>query len=445
VIWRDAILLATRSVGRRLGRTVLTMLAVGLAAALLSSLLIATSAARARVLDQVTEGGPLTGIRVDAAAPEPGAVDSDNPPRGAPRSIDKVALRRIAALPGVRSVVPVIVNPVFIVPPAAPATSAHFGRGTQLSNGRVDPYFDSMVGIDLARAGQVPITVVSGRLPTAGSQSEIAVTVGYLRRVGLTQTKAREVVGTDIELGSPRAFIDLTQRRVRGLWTRVQIVGVVAQDAGSGDIVVPIEQASAARAWASSGDDLGFQLPTSPYSALFVVAAGLGRVPDVRQAITRIGFSTSAPETLIAQVQRYLHVVEIVLAGIGFIALAIAGLGISNAMLASVRERRREIGVLKAVGAADRDVRRIFLVEAGMVGFFGGIVGTIVGWSAARLLAAVVNGYLRSQKLQAVQVGLPWQVLLAVVGGATALALIAGTLPAQRAARLPARQGMGDR
>ena len=168
-------------------------------------------------------------------------------------------------------------------------------------------------------------------------------------------------------------------------------------------------------------------------------------MPDVRQAITRIGFSTSAPETLIAQVQRYLHVVEIVLAGIGFIALAIAGLGISNAMFASVRERRREIGVLKAVGAADSDVRRIFLVEAGMVGFLGGIAGTLVGWIAARLLADVVNGYLRSQKLQAVQVGLPWQVLVAVVGGATALALIAGTLPAMRAARLPARQAMGDR
>ena len=97
-----------------------------------------------------------------------GAVDSDNPPKGAPRSIDKAALHRISALPGVRSVVPVVVSPVFIVPPAVPATGARFGRNAQVSNGRVDPYFDSMVGVDLAHASEVPLAVVSGRLPTAG-------------------------------------------------------------------------------------------------------------------------------------------------------------------------------------------------------------------------------------------------------------------------------------
>ena len=80
--WIDAIALASRSIGRRLGRAVLTVLAVGLAAALLSSLLIASSAAQRRVLDQVSNGGPLAGIEVAAAAPDPGALDSDDPPPG---------------------------------------------------------------------------------------------------------------------------------------------------------------------------------------------------------------------------------------------------------------------------------------------------------------------------------------------------------------------------
>ena len=100
---------------------------------------------------------------------------------------------------------------------------------------------------------------------------------------------------------------------------------------------------------------------------------------DVRTEINTVGYSTSAPETLITQVQRYLHVVELVLAGIGIIALAIAALGISNAMLAAIRERRREIGVLKAIGATDRDVRRVFLVEAGTLGLLGGVIGAAVG------------------------------------------------------------------
>ena len=181
----------------------------------------------------------------------------------------------------------------------------------------------------------------------------------------------------------------------------------------------------------------GSDLPTSPYTALFVVVDGLDRSPQVRQGITDVGYSTSAPESLIESVQRYLRVVEIVLSGIGVIALAIAALGITNAMLASVRERRREIGVLKAIGAADRDVRRIFLVEAGALGFLGGVVGTIVGYFTAEVLAAVVNRFLESQQLATVSLGLPVSVVIAVVAGATVLALVAGTIPAQRGSSAP--------
>ena len=113
-----------------------------------------------------------------------------------------------------------------------------------------------------------------------------------------------------------------------------------------------------------SGDAGRFALSSSPYSGLFVVAKGLGRVASVRAQITGIGFATSSPESLITEFQRYRRVVEIVLGGIGVIALVIAALGICNALLAAVRERTREIGVLKAIGARNRDVRRMFLVEA---------------------------------------------------------------------------------
>jgi hypothetical protein len=427
-----------------MGRASLTVLAVGLAAALLSSLLIASTAAQRRVLNQVAHGGPLAGIEVAAAAPDPGALDTDNPRRGPERDIDDAARRRIARLPGVASVVAVVANPAFIIPPARPLPGAD-PRARDLPDGRVAPYFDTMVGADLARARDLPVAVLTGALPQPGSLTQAAVTVGYLRQLGLDKQRAAEVVGTEIVVGEPRASTS-GGTNVRGRWVRLQIVGVVAQELESGDLFVPIEQARAARAWALAGQQFdGFDIPSSPYSALFVVADGLDRVPQVRQRINDVGYSTSAPESLIASVQRYLRVVEIVLAGIGIIALAIAALGITNAMLASVRERRREIGVLKAIGASDRDVRRAFLVEAGALGFLGGLVGTVVGYVAARLLAGVVNGYLRSQQLQTVSLGLPWFVIVVVVVGATALALVAGTIPAQRAARLPARQAMGDR
>jgi ABC-type antimicrobial peptide transport system permease subunit len=444
VTWRDAIVVAGRSVKRRSGRAVLTVLAVALAATLLTSLLIASGAARRRVLDHVSEGGPLAGIEVAAAAPDPGALDSDEPSPGAAKSIDDAALARIERLPGVKSVVPVIVNPVSVIPPRPPVRS---GRVSSAGNTDRDllPIRESLVGADFGRARDLPITLLTGRLPRAGSLTEVAVTLGYVRRFGLRRAEAHRVVGTELVLGSPRLFPD-TRGRPRGRWTRAEIVGVVAQQAASGQIVAPIEQARIARTWSLGGiDPTAFGVDNSPYSALFVVASGLSQVTDVREAINRIGYSTSAPETLIEQVQRYLHVVEIVLGGIGLIGLAIAALGITNAMLAAVRERRREIGVLKAIGARDRDVRRVFLLEAGTLGFAGGTIGSVVGYLIARALASVVNRYLTQEQLPGVSFGVPVFVLVLAIVGATLLALVAGTLPAQRAARLPARQAMGDR
>ncbi|MDQ1385290.1 MAG: putative transport system permease protein, partial [Actinomycetota bacterium] len=115
--WRDAVVLARRSVGRRGGRAILTVLAVALGAALLSSLLIASESAKQRVLDQVSKGGPLSGIKVDAAAPTASSLDSDNPRPGAPRLIDDTVLQQISKLPDVSSVLPIIATPMVVLPP----------------------------------------------------------------------------------------------------------------------------------------------------------------------------------------------------------------------------------------------------------------------------------------------------------------------------------------
>ena len=138
--------------------------------------------------------------------------------------------------------------------------------------------------------------------------------------------------------------------------------------------------ADAAWAWQTGRDR------TAPYAAVVVVADQLSDVPGVRADIAAIGYTSSAAEGLIVSISRYIHVVEIVLSGIGFVALVIAALGIANALFASVRERRHEIGILKAIGARDNDVLRIFLAEASAIGLVGGLLGTIAGIGIALVI-----------------------------------------------------------
>jgi hypothetical protein len=301
-----------------------------------------------------------------------------------------------------------------------------------------------MVGVDLTHAADLPITVSAGRLPAPRSLTEVDVTSVLLARYGITRTHVASAIGSVLELGAPRGFRGSDGSQIfRSRWTEAKIVGVVAQQAGSGGILASLPLSQASHDWTAAGDpSVDPDAQRSPYAGIFVIANGLDKVPSVRAAIETIGYSTSAPENLIATVQRYVHVVEIVLGGIGVIALAIASLGIANALLAAVRERRREIGILKAVGARDRDVLRTFLIEAGVMGALGGLVGTVLGLTLARLVATVVNGYLTSQGLAGVHVGTPYVFALAAICGSILLALLAGTFPARRAARLPAREAV---
>lgn len=443
--WRDAMWLALRSVLRRPGRAVLTVAAVALASALLTALLTMARTAETRVLGELSKGGPLAGITVVAAEPDPAQIDSDNPRPGIPRDINDDAIHRIAVLPNVKSVLPIVNAQLLAVVDdplrLADGTSVSLAAGTANRRGA---FAITLVGADLRRSVDLPVSVLAGRLPTPGSMTEVDVTPAYLARLGLTKRDATRIVGTVIELGSPRAFGTGRATEFRGRWTRAEVVGVVAQQASGGDLVAPIEQAQAARQWTLGGTDGGqdFSLASSQYSGLFVVAQGLDKVASVRAGITDIGYSSSAPENLIASVQRYLHVVEIVLSGIGVIALIIASLGITNALLAAIRERRREIGVLKAIGARDSDVLRVFLFEAGVLGLAGGLLGTFLGFLIARTVGAVVNGYLTSQGLAGVRLGIPGEIVAGGIGGAAVLALVAGAVPAWRAAHLPAREAV---
>ena len=468
--WRDAATMAATSIRRRFGRSVLTVAAVALAATLLTALVTIAGTARTKVLSELSKGGPLSGITVAAAEADPTQVDTDDPKPGPPKDLDDTIRAKITAMPEVRSVLPIVASVINVVVPEPPANAEILGRLPPLPSTVAptttaqpaptvstaprptvpglktpDPFPETMVGIELDKASLMPITILTGRLPVPHSLTEVAVTQGYLTRMGLTKQQAAAVVGTEVQLGAPRVFTDSgLPRRFRSRWLRATIVGVVAQETAPGQFVVSLEQARVARAWTAAGSEAEgrVEIPTSPYSGLFVIASELDKVNEVRRDITELGYSTSAPENLVASVQRYLRVVEIVLGAIGAIALVIASLGIANALLAAVRERRREIGVLKAIGARDRDVQRVFLFEAGVLGLIGGIIGTAGGYGTALGVSAVVNRYLTAQGLVGVKLGLPVLVLTGAVCGSTLLALVAGAMPARRAARLPAREAM---
>jgi putative ABC transport system permease protein len=130
-------------------------------------------------------------------------------------------------------------------------------------------------------------------------------------------------------------------------------------------------------------------------------------------------------------------VFDAILALFGSLALIVASLGIINTLVMAILERRREIGVLKALGASDGDVRKLFFAEAGAMGLFGGVLGVFIGWLIGRGLTLGTNIYLRRQDLPDIQISsVPWWMVAAAIAFSIAVSLAAGLYPASRASKL---------
>jgi ABC-type lipoprotein release transport system permease subunit len=432
--WLDSLILASRSLRRRPGRALLTILAVALGTTLLVALASVASSAGSRIVSKLSNGGPGTAIKVSASKADSDQLYTDDLRAAGDKAINDATLNAVRQSPHVATVIPVIASRVLAVPPPFGSTAA--------SQSGEAAFGDTMVGVDMSQSCNLPITLLAGRLPHPGSLTEVAITESYLDHSGMSAASA---LGTQVEIAQPQAFKGKSSPQFRARWVRMNIVGMVSQQVGSGAFLVPIEQARLAQSWALAGVDGGdvFPMPSSPYTGLVVLASSLNDVHAARELITNLGYANTAPEHLVASVLRYLRVVDIVLAGIGAIALGIAALGVANALLAAVRERRREIGVLKAIGARDRDILRWFLLEAFAVGSVGGVIGTVAGLLIALWVGVSVNSYLTEQGLQSIQFGdVSWPLIGAAILGTSLLAMAAGVVPALQAARLAPKEAV---
>ncbi len=160
-------------------------------------------------------------------------------------------------------------------------------------------------------------------------------------------------------------------------------------------------------------------------------------VDRVEKEIRALGFRTISISSIVSNLRRVFVVVDMLLALIGSMALAVASLGIINTMVMAVLERTREIGVMKAVGAEDGDIRRIFVTESGIIGLAGGLAGLLMAWLLGRAVNWGVNIYLVRQGLKPeVLFHIPLWLVASSLSFALLVAIASGLYPAARAARI---------
>lgn len=144
-------------------------------------------------------------------------------------------------------------------------------------------------------------------------------------------------------------------------------------------------------------------------------------------------FEVQTPSQSLATVNTILNVINIVVTGIALIALLVGGIGIANTMFTSVLERTREIGVMKAVGAENKDVLAVFITESALLGLIGGIVGALIGLGFAESVSLIANSFL-GNTIFTVSPSMP--LLFGSIAFSLLIGIFSGIVPALQASKL---------
>jgi putative ABC transport system permease protein len=168
-----------------------------------------------------------------------------------------------------------------------------------------------------------------------------------------------------------------------------------------------------------------------------------GQVQNVEDTIKKMGFNTFSILDASRSIQQFFKVLDVFLGIFGSLALAVAFIGIVNTLVMAILERRREIGIMKAIGASDSDVQRLFFAEAGAMGILGGVVGVALGWAIGQAINFGTNVYLKRQSFPPEHFwAVPWWLVLFAVLFSFLVSLAAGLYPARRAAHLDPVQAL---
>lgn len=422
----DTLRFALENLGKMKLRTFLTVAGVTVGVASLAAMVAFGSGLQKNVADTFARLDLFNTITV---LPEPLNSEGQRPPHRAgapaPAPLDDALVAEVSAWDGVSIVFP---------EQRFPATARLGGREE----------FLLVTALPAAVVSPPRVTLRYGRLFPGNDGAHALVTRVFLRRLDVRDEAS--VVGKELEISTVtlKAGGGPAGLPVGRTPYRVTVIGVIDQSVfGAGpfasQVILPagfaarMERLPFSNVW----DLMRARDGRVGYPALSVRLKAARWLAPVKKRLRDRGLTAVSGDDQFAEIRNNFIVMDMVLAAVGMIALFVAALGITNTMVMSILERTREIGVLKAVGAEDRQVRRVFLVESALIGLAGGLSGLLLGWAASSLINHVVNIFLARQGVPYINYfHYPWWLCAGAVLFAVLIALLAGLYPAQRAARL---------
>ena len=438
---RDLAELAVRNLREALLRNSLTTIGIAVGVASLVAMLSLGAGLQHLANQRLSQSGLFDAVLVSPknSFSDFARAEARGQTLGTPRPLDEAAWNEIAKLPHVQQVYPNIRFP----------TEIHFDG---------NPYPTMVAGIPMSQRNDGSFDGMIGSFFSSGNADEAILQIELVRELSPEAAKnPSSLLGEEITLryaereslppaggasSDTEPGFSLVPHQMK-----LRIVGIVQTEPasgfagpGQGRLLIPedvAEQLSAAQTSDLRELLSGGAPGQKTYQSLTVRVANTTDVQNVEAAVKDMGFSAFSLLDATRSLRVVFAVFDLLLTIFGSLALIVASLGIINTLVMAILERRREIGVLKALGAADRDIRGLFFAEAGVMGLVGGTLGVLLGWLIGRGINLGTSIYLARLSLPPATVSLVplWMVAFAILFG-LAVSLAAGIYPASRAAKL---------
>ncbi len=434
----DLLALILENLGRRKARVALTAIGVVIGTAAVVVLVSLAIGQQRTATEQLGGIGDLTQIQVmpnygkgegGPGVPAPVVVAPGGPPP-TQKLITDDSLKELAALPGVVAVIP----------------RDFLQAGGSMQVGKLEGY-GQIMGVGTSDLSDLKLEAQAGTLALAKGTVIIGAQVPTQfydprQRPGQAPPSPPDLLDKDIKL----TLFKYTQDGVEIRKTvQVHVAGILTEtrdwQGSDYSVFMPLDEVTAFNGW-SMGRRVNRN--RDGYPMAIVKMESVEQVLEAADAITALGYQASTPQSFVEGINSYFLTQQVLFGGVGAISLLVAAIGIANTMTMSILERTREIGLMKAVGATNRDVLSIFLGEASGIGLLGGAGGVALGWSAGQIINVLALAYFAGQASQGQQFGPPpttavytpgWLPVFALIF-ATVIGLLSGLYPALRAATL---------
>ncbi len=439
---RDLVDLAARNLREAIFRNSLTTLGIGVGVASLVAMLSLGVGLQNLASDSLSHSGLFNAIIV---TPRTNFTGFGGPRRANPAEAAAAATPVVPLDDSARSEIRALRNVIEVYPEIRFPTEIHY-------NG--NPYPTIVAGVSESDRTGGSFDGMQGHFFSGPDASEAILQIDLAKQLS---DQPYSLIGKDLVLRyaerTPLAAGDGPNSGGGGFSIvpheeKLRVVGIVTTEPsaglgtfGRGRLLIPLQLAEQLQATQTNDlRDLIRDTSASTkktYDNLTVRVKDAVDVKAAEDAIKKMGFSAFSLLDATRNLRLVFTVFDLLLLIFGSLALVVASLGIINTLVMAILERRREIGVLKALGAADRDVQRLFFAEAAAMGLMGGVLGVAIGWLIGRALNFGTDVYLTRQQLPAITVAaVPWWMVVAAIAFSVGVSLAAGIYPASRAAKL---------